>query len=287
MKLLHWYTAFLIFLAGPVAAQDYTWPANDPRFERRPEPASWDEFVTRFLTRYEAVQPPQDLLMSEEQVERFAFEVTRGTCYAIAGLGMGITDLDIEVRYNGALVGQDVWPDPYPVATWCATFAGSVEVTITAFWGHGTARYAIYAIPETLIASEGPFDQLSNRMLMLQSRAAPRWIPAQPQWRSRLDSPGHLDFEFTPEPGRCYAALGVADAGVVDLDQAILDGSGTALDGDFTLDPNAATLVCAASDSPLTVRTWVVSGRGSVAVQLLTEPAQASRTTGTPASGTP
>lgn len=278
MRLPLGYILLFVCLALPVAAQDYTWPA-DPRFERRPEPASWEEFVTRFLTRYEVLQPPQDLLMSEEQVERFTFEVTRGTCYAIAGFGMGITDLDIEVRYNGALVGQDVWPDPYPVATWCAMTPGTVDVTITAFWGHGTARYAIYSVPETLAASDGPFDQLSNRILLLQSRAAPRWIPAHTQWRSRLDSPGHIDFAFTPESGRCYAVLGVGDAGVVDLDQAILDADGNSLDGDFTLDPNAATLVCAVSDQPLTIRTWIVSGRGSVAVQLLAEPEPAPRVT--------
>lgn len=240
---------------------------DDPRLQPLPPPASWGEFEDRFLAGLEApAQPPETVTMLETEVLRRAFVVQAGACYTVGALGTGLEDVDVEVRLAGERVALDVWPDPYPVASFCATVSGEAEVLVGAFIGSGEVTWQWYLQPRSLPALGG-FDEVTNRLFELRRNAAP-WAPqVVPQWRHVFRRPGYQDIPSVLPGGECLVALVVAEGTILEVDLALLDGEERELTGDYGNGPSASAMWCTDADMPVRTRVLAVRGQGTVGVQ--------------------
>lgn len=256
-------------VAGVCAAQTpgIQW-RDDPRLTAPAAPSDWTSFVDRFVTGVQQLEPVAAHTMLEDEVLSIPFEAQAGLCYAVAAFGDGPTDVDVEVySLQGVRLGQDVWPDWYPVARWCAERSATVEVRIRSFTGSGRVLWAPFVLPASLDAA-GPFDEITNRLLSARSRSAPAAAPVGEQWRATLPNPGWVDFEMDVEAGECAGVVAVGSGTVLDVDLALLSGS-VELSGDYHSPQGPMVVSCATSDERWTVRVFVLHGRGTVGAQRL------------------
>jgi len=107
--------------------------------QRPPLPTSLDEVATRFLPLWEPLGEPHTFTLQQGAQTSFMLNTVAGHCYAAVGHATDITDLDVRVRIDGAIIAQDVLFDSYPVVRWCAAFDATVEAEARAFSGAGAA----------------------------------------------------------------------------------------------------------------------------------------------------
>lgn len=244
---------------------------EDPRLLAPAPPTDWSGFVERFVPGALPLNPASAHTMLEDETLLVPFEVQSGVCYAVAAFGEGPTDVDVEVySLEGVRLAQDVWPDWYPVARWCAERSGTVEVRIRAFTGSGQVRWAPFVMPASLDAA-GSFDEISNRLLSARSRGAPAAEAVGEQWRATLPVPGWVDFVMDVQAGECAAVVAVGSSTVLDLDLSLLHGE-TELAGDYHSPQGPMVVSCAVADAQWTVRVFVLHGRGTVGAQRLRLP---------------
>jgi hypothetical protein len=254
--------------AQPMDGVSEPWQ-REARWQPRPVADRWETLVERWLYLAEPLTERRQRTLVEPDVWVWNHDVQAGVCYAVLAWGRTMADLDIDVHMNGVRVAQDAWPDAWPLAAWCAAASGRVEIRIEAFRGSGPVEAQVFAVPESRVMAEGPLDELSNRLLALQARAAPSARAAAPQSRHALPEPGVIETTWTVEGGSCAVVLGVGTAGVVDLDLVLVDAGGQVLSQDFSRDPTAVVAACADETGPWTLRALVVQGRGSIALQVL------------------
>ncbi len=237
---------------------------DDERGALRQAPVDFAALTERFLVDYEIASGPAEVELSEGRRQQSAVPVTPGACYAVAGVADGIEDLDIVVRDERGIVGRDTSRDAYPVAEFCAR-EGSVQISVNAFEGSGSATYGVFVEPNSREAALGDGSELENRMGHAARRALPKWAPLTEIAVADYALAGIRYFEFEAPPG-CYAWLATASAGVSDVDLIVMR-DGVEIGADFGL--NTTPLVVECSDAPgtRTLRLAVTRGTGSAAVQ--------------------
>jgi hypothetical protein len=276
-RLHHICTLLLVCTSGTATLaqepDEVHWRA-DPRLTPPEPPASWQEFEDRFIAGGETpAQPPESVTMLETEVLRRAFAVQSGACYTVGALGSGLEDVDLEVTLGGERVALDVWPDPYPAVSFCASASGQAEVAVTAFIGSGEVTWQWYLQPASGPAL-GAFDEVTNRLFDLRRHAAP-WAPEiVPQWRHVFRRPGYQDVPYELAAGQCVATLLVAEGTILEVDLAIVDSEGIALTGDYGNGANGVALWCTEQDVTLRTRVLALRGQGTVGVQWIEFPAR-------------
>lgn len=245
----------------------------DPRTRPIGVPESWKQLAAWFLPGFELAAPVVDRELDELDEQRLVLQAVTGVCYGAAAFSDDILDLDVRLYLDGRLVEQDIRPDAYPVATYCADDDGELTAVVRADVGAGAARLALFVQVNSDEAAGGPRDELSNRLDAAIRAGAARWTLRGEQWRRSFDAPGIAVLDTHLDAGRCHAFVAVGQAGVADLDLRLRDRDGAELARDLLLDATPIVVYCADNATDVELDVAVTIGSGTVALQHLTRPA--------------
>lgn len=245
---------------------------RDERSVRPPTPTTIAAVAERFLPGWRQLAEPLHYTLVQAENASPTLQVRAGTCYAAAAISNSIQDIDIRIRVDGRIVAQDVLFDAYPVAQWCARADTTVTVELRAFLGAGTAQLAFFEDPESARRTDGPLDELSNRLDQHIARSASRWTPVGDQWRTMYDQPGISSLQITPSGDVCYTVVAVGVSTVRDIDLSARYPDGSERSHDVADNATPLVVVCPDSTEPFDVRVAVTLGHGAVAARVLSRP---------------
>lgn len=255
--------------------------ASDPRAQPSAPPSSYKALISRFLPGFELAAPPVRGPLNPLDEQALAIETQPGVCYGAAAFSTEVEDLDVRVYFNGALVAQDVRPDAYPVATYCASARGTLRAVARAHAGAGDSTLAMLVEINAASAAAGPRDELSNRLEAAIRRGTARWLPDGPQWRHTFPVAGIARYDATLAAGTCYAFVTVGQSTVLDLDLRLTTPDGTQTT-DLTLDATPLLVQCPTEPMAIAIDVAVTRGTGTVAIQRMQRPQRGRTPSPTP-----
>lgn len=256
----------LVGAAAPAGAQERLF--EDPRWQPPLAPRSLQEVAQRWLPGWRRTQGPYSVAVSVGTTVREPIVVQGGVCYALVAWSGDGTDVDVHVYDRRTLVAQDVQPDAWPVARWCALRTGPLQVDLDVYGQDGEVAWGVWADAADLHAASGPFDEVTNRLERLVGLVAPRWTTVGNQRRLSYSGPAIQSVSVQPSADACDLFVAVGTVGVHDVDLRLIDAQGTALDTDVSPDRGAVVQICGHS-TPLTLLVAVPAGLGTVGVQHL------------------
>lgn len=216
------------------------------------------------------LQSPTFGSLAQGRSANLSFAVEAGRCYrAIAVTEAGITNLDLTLLVDGSQVAEDVEPDATPVVGTCASAAGSARLDVWAVAGSGGWAVGIYAGAQPAsapAAPENPLFTLLDAAAVTLSAGATR---ASTPFTGTLAVSGTQQYDVTLQAGKCYAFVGISDAGNLDLEVS----SGTQVLGrDTDLDTTPGVLFCAQSQVTVRVKLTLLSASGNFAFGVYNAP---------------
>jgi hypothetical protein len=223
-------------------------------------------------------QSPQFGSLREGRSANVMFNVQAGTCYrAVAVSEPGITNLDLSLFVNGEPVAEDVDPAVTAVVGTCATAAGAARVDVWAVTGNGGYAVGVYSGEQpaaaTTTASTNPLFTLLDAAAVTLAAGATR---AADPFTGSLAIAGTQQYDVTLQAGKCYAFVGISDAGNLDLEVT----SGTTVIGrDTDLDTTPGVLYCATVAMTVRTKLTLLSAAGNFAFGVYNAPSVQSGST--------
>lgn len=251
---------------APVRAQDRL--LQDPRWQPPLAPRSLSDVADRWVPGWTRVLGPYSVSVTVGATVREPIVLQGGVCYALIAWSDATADVDVHVYQRRTLVAQDVQPDAWPVARWCALRTGPLQVDLDVYGQDGEVQWGVWADAADLHAALGPFDEVTNRLERLVGQVAPRWTAVGNQRRLSYSSPAIQSVPVQPSAESCDLFVAVGTVGVHDVDLRLIDADGAAIDTDVAPDRGAVVQVCGQGE-PLTLLVAVPAGLGTVGVQHL------------------
>ncbi|MBI5487770.1 MAG: hypothetical protein HY905_10595 [Deltaproteobacteria bacterium] len=243
-------------------------------------------FLTRRLAERAATgatgmnpaQTPQFGSLAEGLSANISFEMRSGQCYrAVAVSESSITNLDLDFYVDGSPVAEDNDAAASAVVGTCAAADGVARVDIWAVTGSGGYAIGIYsgaqpASAATTAASTNPlFTMLDAAAVAL----APGATRASEPFTGALTVAGTQQYDVSLQSGKCYAFVGIADSGNLDLELT----SGVSVIGrDNDLDTTPGVLYCATSAMTVRAKLTLLSASGNFAFGVYNAPSVQSST---------
>lgn len=231
--------------------------------------------------RYQSVTQPQGVRLGSREDRNFPLNLQAGYCYAFGtfgGPGTGDTDVFI-VDGNGTDLAVDQATARDGFVEFCPPVPGAYTLRARLFDGAGPVFVAAWARPD---ASSGvavaPVGSNPTGAVVGVSTAAMslddnyRLLDADMVARGyehygepaagELTEGQTQDFGISLEGGKCYAILAVGDSGVRDLDLAVLDARGQAIDRDVEADARPVVRVCPERSGESRIQVRMANGGG-------------------------
>lgn len=168
-----------------------------------------------------------------------------GSCYSFVAFADGVgfdPDLILDSP-GGQTVARDVSPDPFPViASYCPIEPGFYALRVRSARGEGEVLYGAYELV-------GPSAQAERRLAELRDRYLAEARALGPANRVGVPQRGDHEMPVALLPGRCYGVVAVSDIAAVDIDLALLDGTGEPLARDIGLDAEPVIQEVCATDA--------------------------------------
>jgi hypothetical protein len=223
-------------------------------------------------------QSPQFGSLREGRSANVMFNVQAGKCYRAVAVGEpGITNLDLSFFVNGEPVAEDVDPAVTAVVGTCATADGAARVDVWAVTGNGGYAVGVYSGEQpaaaTTTASTNPLFTLLDAAAVTLAAGATR---AADPFTGSLAIAGTQQYDVTLQAGKCYAFVGISDAGNLDLEVT----SGTTVIGrDTDLDTTPGVLYCATAAMTVRTKLTLLSAAGNFAFGVYNAPSVQSGST--------
>jgi len=217
------------------------------------------------------IQSPTFGSLAEGRSANLSFPVEAGRCYRAVGVTeAGITNLDLTLLVDGSQVAEDVEPDATPVVGTCATASGTARLDVWAVAGSGGWAVGIYSGAQPVAAAAAPenplFALLDNAAAALSAGATRASAP----FAGSLPVSGTQQYDVTLQGGKCYAFVGISDAGNLDLEVS----SGTRVLGrDTDLDTTPGVVFCAQSQVTVRIKLTLLSASANFAFGVYNAPA--------------
>ncbi len=228
------------------------------------------ERAAQAATGMDPLQSPTFGSLGEGRSANLSFAVEAGRCYrAVAVAEAGITNLDLTLLVEGAQVGEDVEPNATPVVGTCVATAGTARLDVWAVAGTGGWAVGIYSGGQpasSTAAAENPLFTLLDAAAVTLSAGATR---ASTPFTGALAVSGTQQYDVTLQSGKCYAFVGISDAGNLDLELT----SGTQVLGrDTDLDTTPGVVFCAQSQLTVRAKLTLLSAQGNFAFGVYNAP---------------
>jgi hypothetical protein len=228
------------------------------------------ERAAQAATGMDPLQSPTFGSLGEGRSANLSFAVEAGRCYRVVAVAeAGITNLDLTLLVDGAQVGEDVEPDAVPVVGTCAAAAGTARLDVWAVAGTGGWAVGLYsgAQPASAAATpENPLFTLLDAAAVTLSAGATR---ASTPFTGALAVSGTQQYDVSLQSGKCYAFVGISDAGNLDLELT----SGTQVLGrDTDLDTTPGVVFCAQSQLTVRAKLTLLSASGNFAFGVYNAP---------------
>ncbi|MBI5501056.1 MAG: hypothetical protein HY907_12495 [Deltaproteobacteria bacterium] len=223
-------------------------------------------------------QTPQFGSLGEGLSANISFEMRSGQCYrAVAVAEPGIANLDLDLYVNGSPVAEDNDAAASAVVGTCAAADGVARVDIWAVAGSGGYAVGIYsgaqpAAATTTAASTNPLFTMLDAAAVALATGATR---ASEPFTGSLTVAGTQQYDVALQSGKCYAFVGIADSGNLDLELT----SGVSVIGrDNDLDTTPGVLYCATSAMTVRAKLTLLSASGNFAFGVYNAPSVQSGT---------
>jgi hypothetical protein len=216
-------------------------------------------------------QTPQFGSLREGLSANLSFEIQSGQCYrAVAVAEPGITNLDLDLYVDGSPVAEDNDAAATAVVGTCAAADGVARVDIWAVAGSGGYAVGLYTGAQpasaTTTASSNPLFTLLDAAAVALATGATR---ASEPFTGSLAVAGTQQYDVALQSGKCYAFVGISDAGNLDLELT----SGISVIGrDNDLDTTPGVLYCATSAMTVRAKLTLLSATGNFAFGVYNAP---------------
>lgn len=231
--------------------------------------------------RYQSVTQPQGVRLGSREDRNFPLNLQAGYCYAFGtfgGPGTGDTDVFI-VDGNGTDLVVDQANARDGFVEFCPPVPGAYTLRARLFDGAGPVFVAAWARTDTssgaAVAPVGTTQPVSvvgtstaalslddNYRLLDADMVARGYEHYGEPAAGQLTQGQTQDFGISLEGGKCYAILAVGDTGVRDLDLAVLDAAGQAIDRDVEADARPVVRVCPERSGESRIQVRMANGGG-------------------------
>ncbi len=228
--------------------------------------------------RYQSVAEPQGVQLANREDRNFPLNLQAGYCYAFGTFGgPGTQDTDVFiVDGNGNDMAVDQATARDGLVEFCPPVQGAYTLRARLYSGNGPVFVAAWARAQAGQATPPPAAStavvgtstagmgLDDNYRLLDADMIARGYEHYGEPASGELAQGQTqDFGITLEGGKCYAILAVGDGGVRDLDLAVLDASGNAIDRDVEADARPVVRVCPERSGESRIQVRMASGGGA------------------------
>ena len=237
--------------------------------------------LAQFMTQqgYAASGPAVHGNLPPNGIVAYAITAAPGTCYTVATIGGGNSDINIYViDANGQTAAYDVRPDAHPWASFCPAAGGRSIVRVQMAQGVGDYYYIAFQGPaqrgqvslasffgaarEQTLASAQLDPQTTQRLDALNARLnAERFTPQGQPLGFVFNTSDVRDFSANLQAG-CYAFATFGGPGARDTDLTLVDGAGNTLQTDTSTNVDATVRHCVAQPATVSLRARMYAGRG-------------------------
>ncbi len=200
------------------------------------------------------------------------FATEAGACYRVVGVAEpAIANLDLTLFLDGSPVAEDTDPDATPVVGVCAAATGSARIDVWAAQGAGGFAVGIYSgrAPAGAAAVQAPPAPLETLLEAAAEALAAGATRAAGPYTGALAVAGRQQYDVTLQGGRCYAFVGVCDAGNLDIE--VLHGT-VVMGRDTDLDATPGVVFCAPSAMTVRAGLTLLSAAGNFAFGVFLAP---------------
>ena len=225
------------------------------------------------------IQSPQFGSLREGRSANLTFAVEAGKCYRAVGVTEpGITNLDLTLFIDNQQVAEDIEPGSTPVVGTCTAAAGAARIDVWAVQGAGGYALAVYdgnqpATASTGAAAENPLFTLLDSTANTLSAGSTR---ASQPFTGRLAIAGTQQYDISLQAGKCYALVGISDAGNLDLE---ISSGAQVLGRDTDLDTTPGVLLCPQAATTVRAKLTLLSAAGNFAFGVYNAPSVGASTT--------
>lgn len=229
--------------------------------------------------RYQSVSEPQGVQLGSREERDYPLNLQAGYCYAFGTFGgPGTSDTDVFVMDgNGQNLAADQATDRDALVEFCPPLPGAYTLRTRLYSGDGPVFVAAWARAEAgttaatppagataVVGASTAAVSLDDSYRQLDADMVARGYEHYGEPASGELTQGQTqDFGISLEGGKCYAILAVGDAGVRDLDLAVLDSRGQAIDRDVEADARPVVRVCPERSGESRIQVRMASGGGS------------------------
>lgn len=244
---------------------------------------------------YAAVGPAVHGNLPPNGIIAYAINSAPGTCYTVATIGGGSSDINIYVLdAAGQTTAYDVRPDAHPWASFCPAAAGRSIVRVQMAQGVGDYYYIAFQGPaqrgqvnlasffgaaqEQNLATARLDPQTTQRLDALNNRlVAERFAPQGQPLGFVFNTSDVRDFSANLEAG-CYAFATFGGPGARDTDLMLVDGAGNTIESDTATAVDATVRHCVAQPGTYSLRARMYAGRGPLFLMSWRQGAPAQQT---------
>ncbi|MCA9573889.1 MAG: hypothetical protein R3B40_06820 [Polyangiales bacterium] len=228
--------------------------------------------------RYQNVSAAQGVQLATREQRDYPLNLQGGYCYAFATFGgPGTSDTDIFILDgNEQNLAADQATARDAMVEFCPPLPGAYTLRARLYNGAGPVFVAAWARPEagassvpppsatTVVGTSTAAVSLDDSYRRLDADMIARGYEHYGEPASGELTQGQTqDFGISLEGGKCYAILAVGDTGVRDLDLAVLDASGQAIDRDVEADARPVVRVCPERSGESRIQVRMASGGGA------------------------